>query len=91
MGWRLLSFYFLFIFVFYWLIFYGYFSYILLLLLVEGVMVIVFLSLNYIGEVYVLSLELMFLIMGMLVFEGVVGLCLLINNYRALGLNYYSI
>jgi len=54
-------------------------------------MVIVFLSLNYIGEVYVLSLELMFLIMGMLVFEGVVGLCLLINNYRALGLNYYSI
>jgi len=54
-------------------------------------MVIVFLFFVYVGEVGLARLELMFLVIGMMVFEGVVGLCLLINNYRELGLNYYRL
>lgn len=91
MGWRLIRFYSFLLLIFYWLLLYSYFRFILILLLIEGVIVLVFLFFVFMREVYLMSLELMFLIMRIMVFEGVLGLCLLMNNYRVLGLNYYRL
>lgn len=76
--------------MFYWLLFYRYFSYIIVLLLVEGMIVVLFLFLVYLGDLFVMRLELIFLFLCMMVFEGVIGLCLLVNSYRLLGLGYYN-
>jgi len=87
----LIGVYFFLVLLFYWFFLYSYFSYILILLLVEGIMVIVFLYFAYISDMYLLSLEVIFLIMRIIVFDGVIGLCLLINNYRVFGINYYRL
>lgn len=65
-----------------------YFIYILFLLLIEGLFVFIFFFIFYFFDLWVLSCELMFFLMRVMVFGGVIGLCLLVSFYRMEGLSF---